>query len=49
MLVLHHFEDARILKKRTDLASVLPPTALQIVTLAEFLEIFDDYEQGRRL
>jgi hypothetical protein len=41
-------EDARILKKRTDLASVLPPT-LQIVTLAEFLEIFDDYEQGRRL
>ena len=42
-------EDARILKKRTDLASVLPPTPVQIVTLAEFLEIFDDYEQGRRL
>jgi hypothetical protein len=41
-------EDARILKKRADLAAVLPPT-LQIVTLEEFLEIFDDYEDGRRL
>ncbi|UGY16757.1 hypothetical protein HAP48_0004200 [Bradyrhizobium septentrionale] len=40
-------EDARILKKRADLAAVLPPT-LQIVTLEEFLEIFDDYEEGKR-
>jgi hypothetical protein len=40
-------EDARILKKRAELATALPPT-LQIVPLVEFFEIFDDYEEGRR-
>lgn len=38
-------EDARILRKRAELAGVLPPT-LQIVTLAEFLEIYDGYVSG---
>jgi hypothetical protein len=40
--------DTRILKKRDELSGVLPPT-LQIVTLAEFFEILDDYQEGRRL
>jgi hypothetical protein len=39
--------DGRVLKKRRALKSILP--SLTIVTLAEFLEIFDDYEAGRRL
>jgi hypothetical protein len=39
-------EDARILAKRDELASALPPS-LTITTLAEFLAIFDDYEAGR--
>jgi hypothetical protein len=34
--------DERIIKKRSELAVALPPT-LQIVTLREFLGIFDDY------
>jgi hypothetical protein len=40
--------DERILKKRDELQAVLPPS-LTIVTLAEFFEIFDDYEAGRRI
>jgi hypothetical protein len=34
--------DKRILKKRQELSEVLPPS-LRIVTLAEFMRIFDDY------
>lgn len=34
--------DKRILKKRLELSEVLPPS-LCIVTLAEFMRIFDDY------
>jgi hypothetical protein len=41
-------EDRRILGKRRELAVILPPS-LSIVTLAEFMEIFDDYEAGRRV
>lgn len=40
--------DKRILDKRDELRSALPPS-LTIVTLAEFLGIYDDYEAGRRL
>lgn len=40
--------DKRILKKRAELRDALPPT-LTIVTLAEFMEILDDFETGRRL
>src|SRR5260370_12712969 len=40
--------DQRILDKRIDLADVLPPS-LNIVTLEQLLEIFDDYESGRTL
>jgi hypothetical protein len=40
--------DKRILKKRTELLSALPPT-LSIVTMREFLEVLDDFEVGRRL
>lgn len=39
--------DKRILEKRDELRSILPPT-LQIVTLREFFEILDDYQEGRR-
>jgi hypothetical protein len=39
--------DRRILKRSHGLASLLPPS-LNVVTLSEFLEIFDDYEAGRR-
>jgi hypothetical protein len=38
--------DKRILGKRDDLVPVLPPT-LQIVTLEEFFEVLDAYEDGR--
>jgi hypothetical protein len=41
-------EDKRIIAKRGELASVLPPS-LFIVTLAEFLEIFDGYEARQLL
>jgi hypothetical protein len=37
--------DARIIRKRAELVPVLPPT-LQIVTLEEFLEIYDGYVSG---
>jgi hypothetical protein len=40
--------DQRILDKRIELADVLPPS-LNIVTLKQLLEIFDDYESGRRV
>jgi hypothetical protein len=40
--------DQRILDKRIELADVLPPS-LNIVTLEQLLEIFDDYESGRRV
>jgi hypothetical protein len=40
--------DSRILGKRTELHSVLPPS-LTIVTIGGFLEIYDDYEAGRRI
>jgi predicted nucleic acid-binding protein len=40
--------DRRILGKRDELHRALPPT-LTIVTLAELLEIFDDFEAGRRI
>jgi hypothetical protein len=38
--------DKRIIGKRDELATALPPS-LQIVTLTEFLEVFDAYEDGR--
>jgi hypothetical protein len=41
-------QDHRILDKRGELRVALPPT-LTIVTLAEFFEIFDAYEAGRRI
>jgi len=41
-------EDARILRKRAELAGVLPPS-LQIVTLEEFLEVYDGYVGGKYL
>jgi hypothetical protein len=37
--------DARILRKRKELSGALPPS-LQIVTLEEFLEIYDGYVSG---
>jgi hypothetical protein len=37
--------DNRILKKRNELRQVIPPT-LQIVSLAEFFQIVDDYDEG---
>ncbi|HXB80675.1 MAG TPA: type II toxin-antitoxin system VapC family toxin [Bradyrhizobium sp.] len=37
--------DNRILKKRSELRPVIPPT-LQIVSLAEFFQIVDDYDEG---
>ena len=37
--------DKRILKKKRELSEVLPPS-LQIVTLAEFMDILDAYEAG---
>jgi predicted nucleic acid-binding protein len=40
--------DNRMLRKRDELRAALPPT-LQIVTLEEFFEILDDYDEGRRL
>jgi len=40
--------DKRILKKSDGFHSLLPPS-LSVVTLAVFLEIFDDYEAGRRI
>jgi hypothetical protein len=40
--------DKRMLKKRTELHAVLPPS-LNIVTLEEFLEIFDAYEAGKAM
>jgi len=40
--------DCRMLKKRGELAAVLPPS-LNIVTLGELLAIYDDYESGRRI
>jgi hypothetical protein len=40
--------DRRVLRKRDELHAVLPPN-LWIVTLQEFLEIFDDFLAGRRL
>jgi predicted nucleic acid-binding protein len=39
--------DNRILKKRNELRKVIPPT-LQIVSLAEFFQIVDDYDAGRQ-
>ena len=38
--------DKRFFKKRNELREVLPPS-LNIVTLEEFFEIFDDYEARR--
>jgi hypothetical protein len=38
--------DQRILSKAGNLLDVLPPS-LNVLTLADFLEIFDDYEAGR--
>jgi predicted nucleic acid-binding protein len=38
--------DKRFFKKRDELREVLPPS-LNIVTLEEFFEIFDDYEARR--
>jgi predicted nucleic acid-binding protein len=40
--------DKRMLKKRTELHAVLPPS-LNIVTLEEFLEIFDAYGAGKAM
>jgi hypothetical protein len=40
--------DNRILTRSQGLDTLLPPS-LQVVTLATFLEIFDDYEAGRRI
>ena len=39
---------ARILRKRAELAVVLPPS-LQVVTLEEFLEVYDEYIGGEYL
>ena len=39
---------ARILRKRAELAVVLPPS-LQVVTLEEFLEVYDGYIGGKYL
>lgn len=40
--------DDRMLRKRDDLRALLGPT-LKIMTLADFLDIYDEYEAGRRL
>jgi membrane peptidoglycan carboxypeptidase len=40
--------DQRILDKRVELADALPPS-LNIVTLKQLLDIFDDYQSGRRV
>ena len=40
--------DQRILKRSGGLGSLLPPT-LNVVTLAEFMRLFDDLEAGRRI
>jgi hypothetical protein len=40
--------DKRILSKRDELRSALPPT-LSVVTMREFLDILDDFDAGRRL
>ena len=40
--------DQRILDRAGKLHEVLPPS-LTVLTLAEFLQIFDDFEAGRRL
>jgi hypothetical protein len=40
--------DQRILDKSSKLRGLLPPS-LNVMTLVEFLEIFDDYEAGRRV
>jgi hypothetical protein len=40
--------DQRILDRAGKLRDVLPPS-LTVLTLAEFLQIFDDFEAGRRL
>jgi hypothetical protein len=40
--------DQRILDKSHGLAALLPPS-LTVVTLRGFLQIFDDYDAGRRL
>jgi hypothetical protein len=40
--------DARVLKRSAGLRDVLPPS-LNVVTLVQFLEIFDDYEAGHRI
>ena len=39
---------ARIQRKRAELAAVLPPS-LQVVTLEEFLEVYDGYIDGKYL
>src|SRR6266478_5182307 len=39
---------ARILRKRAELAVVLPPS-LQVMTLEEFLEVYDEYIGGKYL
>jgi hypothetical protein len=39
---------ARTLRKRAELAAVLPPS-LQVVTLEEFLELYDGYIGGKYL
>ena len=39
---------ARIQRKRAELAVVLPPS-LQVVTLEEFLEVYDGYIGGKYL
>jgi hypothetical protein len=39
---------ARILRKRADLAVVLPPSC-RVVTLEEFLEVYDGYIGGKYL
>jgi hypothetical protein len=41
-------EERRILEKSNGLDDLLPPS-LRVVTLEHFLEIFDDYEAGRRI
>jgi hypothetical protein len=40
--------DQRILKRSGGLGSLLPPT-LNVVTLAEFMRLYDDFEAGRRI
>jgi hypothetical protein len=40
--------DDRVLKRSKGLRDVLPPS-LNVVTLAQFLEIFDNYEAERRI